>query len=199
MLALLNNQRLEEFNVSRNKISSFRDILNLSKLGSLRSLSLMDPHFGDNPICRLCNYQTYVTYHLTGLQSLDMENISENAKRLAKAIYLKKKMYYNMRIKTLKLYATNITKKGVEMQTEKVDCIQQSRSDLLRLQKEILRGDLAFSSQASHIFSHLEEVSEVILCFWINIITDRCVRIFHLIVQDLMITFVVLNRSYPWL
>lgn len=181
VLALLNNQRLEELNLSRNKISSFRDILYLSRLDSLKSLSLMDPHFGDNPICRLCNYQTYVTYHLAELQSLDMENISENAKRLAKAIYLKKKMYYNMRMKTLKLYATNITKKGVEMHIEKVDSIQQSRSALLRLQKEILRGDLAFSSHAAQTYTLLKEVSEVInkICRVREICTDRYFLTFH--------------------
>ena len=133
--ALLSNQSLEELNLSQNKISSFRDILNLSRLRSLKSLSLIDPHFGDNPICRLCNYQTYVTYHLPGLQSLDTESISENAKRLAKAIYLKKKMYYNMRMKTLKLYATNIIRKGVELHNKKVDPIRHCLNALLRLQK----------------------------------------------------------------
>jgi len=110
-----------------------------------------------------------------------MENISENAKRLAKAIYLKKKMYYNMRMKTLKLYATNITKKGVEMHIEKVDFIQQSRSALLRLQKEILRGDLAFSSQATQTYTLLKEVSEVInkICRVREICTDRYFLTFH--------------------
>ena len=125
----------EELNVSENKISSFRDILNLSRLKSLKSLSFTDPHFGDNPICRLCNYQTYVTYHIPGLQSLDAGSIGENAKRLAKAIYLKKKMYYNMRMKTLKLYGTNIIKRGIEVHSKKVDYIQQTLDSLNRLQK----------------------------------------------------------------
>ena len=64
---------------------------------SLRRLSFSDPHFGDNPVCHLCNYQTYVIYHLTQLTSLDAEGISDESKQLAMAIYLKKKMYYNMR------------------------------------------------------------------------------------------------------
>mmetsp|Transcript_28588 Transcript_28588/g.94719 ORF Transcript_28588/g.94719 Transcript_28588/m.94719 type:complete len:132 (+) Transcript_28588:937-1332(+) len=79
---LATSRYLEELNLASNQISSFREILNLSRLAALRSLSLSDPHFGDNPICKLCNYQTHVTFHLNQLNSLDMEAISENAKRL---------------------------------------------------------------------------------------------------------------------
>jgi len=160
--SLSSNQTLEELNVSENKISSFRDILNLSRLKSLKSLSFTDPHFGDNPICRLCNYQTYVTYHIPGLQSLDAGSIGENAKRLAKAIYLKKKMYYNMRMKTLKLYGTNIIKRGIEVHSKKVDYIQQTLDSLNRLQKEVLRGNLAGLCPSSRMLLRLEEVRKII-------------------------------------
>ena len=135
--ALMHNQRLEELNLAHNRISSFRDILNLARLGSLKSLSFSDPHFGDNPICKLCNYQTYVTYHLTQLASLDMEHISDDAKRLARAIYLKKKMYYNMRMKTLKRDATNIITKAQEMHQSKMKGFDDCVRTLLRLQKDM--------------------------------------------------------------
>lgn len=82
LAGLATSRYLEELNLASNQISSFREILNLSRLAALRSLSLSDPHFGDNPICKLCNYQTHVTFHLNQLNSLDMEAISENAKRL---------------------------------------------------------------------------------------------------------------------
>ena len=133
----MHNQRLEELNLAHNRISSFRDILNLARLGSLKSLSFSDPHFGDNPICKLCNYQTYVTYHLTQLASLDMEHISDDAKRLARAIYLKKKMYYNMRMKTLKRDATNIITKAQEMHQSKMKGFDDCVRTLLRLQKDM--------------------------------------------------------------
>lgn len=136
-LGLASNKCLEELNLACNRISSFRDILNLSQLSTLRCLSLADPHFGDNPVCKLCNYQTYVTFHLTQLKSLDIEIISDNAKRLAKAIYLKKKMYYNMRMKTLKRYATNVLKRGEKLHSYKIDPIIQSLHSLSRLQKVI--------------------------------------------------------------
>ena len=156
---LTHNQSLEELNLAGNQVSSFREILSLSRLSSLRSLSFSDPHFGDNPICKLCNYQTYVTFHLSQLNSLDMELISGNAKRLAKAIYLKKKMYYNMRVKTLKRYATNVIRHGEEMHTRNINPHLQSTNLLLRLQK-------VFSCQggANQVYSTLQELSKDAIC-----------------------------------
>tara|TARA_B100000482_G_scaffold152079_2_gene113996 strand:+ start:1259 stop:1795 length:537 start_codon:yes stop_codon:yes gene_type:complete len=139
LAGLATSRYLEELNLASNQISSFREILNLSRLAALRSLSLSDPHFGDNPICKLCNYQTHVTFHLNQLNSLDMEAISENAKRLSKAIYLKKKMYYNMRMKTLKRYATNVVKRGEELYGCTIDPTIQSLGSLMRSQK-VFRG-----------------------------------------------------------
>ncbi len=48
---------LTELNVAGNKICSFKEILNLTRLPKLEVLSFYDPHFGDNPICLLGNYQ----------------------------------------------------------------------------------------------------------------------------------------------
>ena len=66
-----------------------------------------------------------------------MEHISDDAKRLAKAIYLKKKMYYNMRMKTLKRDATNIIAKAQEMHLTKMKAFDDSIRTLLRLQKDM--------------------------------------------------------------
>ena len=78
-----------------------------------------------------------MTYHLTQLASLDMEHISDDAKRLARAIYLKKKMYYNMRMKTLKRDATNIITKAQEMHQSKMKGFDDCVRTLLRLQKDM--------------------------------------------------------------
>jgi hypothetical protein len=64
-------------------------------------VTFQDPHYGDNPICNLCNYQTYVLYHLPNLGKLDTLYISDDAKAFADATFMKKRMYYNMRIKTI--------------------------------------------------------------------------------------------------
>lgn len=50
-------------------------------------LAFYDPHFGENPICNLCNYQTYVLYHLRNIIKLDTLIISEEAKSFAEVIY----------------------------------------------------------------------------------------------------------------
>ena len=85
-----------------NKIYSFREVKNLNRLPKLIDLKLYDPHYGENPICNLCNYQTYVLHHLDNIQILDTLEMTEDAKRYAEATFMKKKMYYNMRIKTIK-------------------------------------------------------------------------------------------------
>ena len=92
---------LQDLNISGNKICSFKEALNLNRLPGLRILAFYDPHFGENPICNLCNYQTYVLYHLRNINKLDTLVISDDAKSFAEATFMKKKMYYNMRIKTM--------------------------------------------------------------------------------------------------
>lgn len=56
---------LREINVSHNRLGCFKELLKLAPLEGLRSLALQDAHFGDNPVCGLSNYKTYVAYHLT--------------------------------------------------------------------------------------------------------------------------------------
>lgn len=99
---------LEEFNISNNRVGNFKEVLNLNRLPNLRICTFQDPHYGDNPICNLCNYQTYVLYHLPNLIRLDTLLISDDAKAFADATFMKKRMYYNMRIKTIQRNASNI-------------------------------------------------------------------------------------------
>ena len=49
----------------------------------------------------LFNQKTFILYHLPNITQLDMLSISEEAKQYAEATFMKKKMYYNMRIKTM--------------------------------------------------------------------------------------------------
>lgn len=75
-----------------NRVGYFKEIHNLTRLPKLKKLCFSDPHYGDNPVCNLCNYQTYVLYQLGQLEGLDTLLISEEAKQLAEATYIKKKM-----------------------------------------------------------------------------------------------------------
>jgi len=100
--SLDNCKSLQSVNVAGNKISSFSDILRLSNLKRLRDLKFGDPHFGTCPVCHLANYNTYVLYNIPQISTLDSLIVTGETKKLAEATYTKKKMYYNMRIKTLK-------------------------------------------------------------------------------------------------
>ena len=59
---------LENLNLAGNKIFAFKEVLNLNRLQNLKILAFYDPHFGENPICNLCNYQTFVLYHLKNIK-----------------------------------------------------------------------------------------------------------------------------------
>ena len=101
---------LEDLNMSGNRIGNFKELLNLNRLPKLVRVTFFDPHYGDNPICNLWNYQTYVLYHLPQLEKLDTLYISDDAKAFAEATFMKKRMYYNMRIKTIQRDASNLIK-----------------------------------------------------------------------------------------
>jgi hypothetical protein len=94
------NHKLEDLNLSGNLLLSFADIFILSKLKTLKSLSLSDPNFGDNPICSLNNYRVFMLSHLSFLEMLDEINITVEEKREVEKTYKKKNLYYKNKIKT---------------------------------------------------------------------------------------------------
>ena len=63
------------------------------------SILLFIFYAGENPVCQLCNYRTYAVHQLSFLDRLDAICITEESVQFAEATVLKKKMYYNMRIK----------------------------------------------------------------------------------------------------
>ena len=133
------NHQLAELNLSNNKVGEFKQVLNLSRIETLRTLAFSDPHYGDNPICNLCNYQTYVLYHLGQLTNLDSMYISRESKQLAEATYMKKKMYYNMRIKTLKRNASNVIRMAHDEMQSKAGNLSLNLNVLLRQRKDLMR------------------------------------------------------------
>lgn len=104
---------LVELNLSGNKISNVEEVKQLKELSNLKALYFRDPHFGENPICKIYNYQvrathqTYILFHLDFLDKLDHQALSEESKKSAVIEFKKKKIYYNMRTKTLcRMFAT---------------------------------------------------------------------------------------------
>lgn len=77
-------------------------VWHLASLPNLSQLLFSDPDWGASPIAKLCNYATYAAVNLPNLQVLDSQPLSPQTKAVAEATYLKKKMYYNMRINTLR-------------------------------------------------------------------------------------------------
>ena len=134
-------RKLEDLNLSGNLIGSFKEILSLTPLASLRILCFNDPNYSENPVCNLCNYQTYMLYHIPQLVQLDTFTISEEAKNYAEATFMKKKMYYNMRIKTIKRTASNIKQAVTTMvqryEKQVFDYLKPIEEDLLMSEKEI--------------------------------------------------------------
>ncbi|GMH33137.1 hypothetical protein BSKO_00971 [Bryopsis sp. KO-2023] len=116
-----------------------QEVMKLAQLPKLRDLCFSDPHWGDSPLACLCNYQTYVLFTLPYLTSLDTLMLAEETKQLAEATYVKKKMYYNMRIKTMRRNAKNMirsAKRGKEVQMQATDALFD---EVVRQHKQVLR------------------------------------------------------------
>uniref|UniRef100_A0A7S1HYF6 U2A'/phosphoprotein 32 family A C-terminal domain-containing protein n=1 Tax=Eutreptiella gymnastica TaxID=73025 RepID=A0A7S1HYF6_9EUGL len=133
------NTALTDLNLAANRLGSFRDIPPLDRLPKLQALCFVDPHFGENPLCQLCNYQTYTLYHLNRLTMLDKMKITDEQRHLAEATFVKKKMYYNMRIKTLKRNTNNLLKKAAQFKGSKVGEIKTGVAALMKTIKALER------------------------------------------------------------
>jgi hypothetical protein len=90
--ALESNAALTDLNLAASNICNFKDIPYLTRLRLLSSLSFTDSHFGDSPVCTLCNYHTYILFHLPQLNILDSLIIADEARQVADATFMKKKM-----------------------------------------------------------------------------------------------------------
>lgn len=122
---------LEDLNLSGNRIAAFKDVTLLTRLPKLRQLSLNDPTYDSNPVCQLCNYTTHMLYHLPHLARLDTHDVTSACpfKELAQATVAKKKMFYHMKLKTLRRKCSVYVKKLGELKDQ----------HLLRVPRERLR------------------------------------------------------------
>ncbi|XP_021359490.1 leucine-rich repeat-containing protein 9-like isoform X6 [Mizuhopecten yessoensis] len=105
------NQSIEDLNLSGNNISSLRDLTHLMRLSKLKSLSMKDPNYSPAPVSLLCNYSTHVLYHMPHLATLDTYDVSKSIVDMAETTVMKKKMYYNMRVKTVRRNMVDILSK----------------------------------------------------------------------------------------
>lgn len=101
---------LQELNLSGNKICNISEIMKLKKLKSLKIISFFDPHFGENPICKIYNYQTFMLYHFNHLEKFDNLIVNAESKKCAQIEFKKKRIYYNMKIKALRRFFITLKK-----------------------------------------------------------------------------------------
>mmetsp|Transcript_34109 Transcript_34109/g.96662 ORF Transcript_34109/g.96662 Transcript_34109/m.96662 type:complete len:1474 (-) Transcript_34109:585-5006(-) len=146
---LSHNSNLEILNLADNQIGAFKEVCYLARLPKLVHLCFNDPHWGECPLAGLCNYQTYVLFNLQQLSSLDSLALPEETKQLAEATFMKKKMYYNMRIKTLRRNTSNAIRRANQGRAVKVgDSV--AMFELLSRQLKDVEGEL----QAAEAYSH---------------------------------------------
>ncbi|XP_068737471.1 leucine-rich repeat-containing protein 9-like isoform X3 [Montipora capricornis] len=108
---------IKSLDLSANQIASLKDLTNLAHLPCLESLSLKNPVYGPNPVALLCNYSTHLLFHLPHLRRIDSYCVDNTTlKELAEVTVSKKKMYYNMRVKTLKRNKADLL---LRLETEK--------------------------------------------------------------------------------
>jgi hypothetical protein len=90
---------ITELNISGNFISKFDCVYILSKIKNLTNLSLQDPDFGENPICRINNYRIFILHNLPKLTHLDQKSILEDELKEVSSTFFKKTLYYKNKIK----------------------------------------------------------------------------------------------------
>ena len=130
---------MRDLNISSNRIGNFKEVLNLNRLPNLVICTFSDQHYGENPICSLCNYQTYVLFHLPRLVRLDTMIVSEESKTFAETTFMKKRMYYNMRIKTIQRNTSNIMKLLKICRKVRISKLDIQQSKLIKKLLEISR------------------------------------------------------------
>ncbi|PRP86016.1 leucine rich repeat containing 48-like [Planoprotostelium fungivorum] len=129
--ALDHNTKLTDLNLSANHIGYFKEISHLTRLPALKRLVFKDLMFGHNPICKLGNYLTYILYHLSHLE------VTEEGRQNAEATFMKKQMYYNMRIKLLNSNASNTIDVGRKKQQIVIDRLYDQLGKYVQAQRAV--------------------------------------------------------------
>ncbi|GLC71381.1 hypothetical protein PLESTF_001109300 [Pleodorina starrii] len=130
---------ITHLNLADNKIGSFKELRSLGCLPRLMDLCFADPMWGECPLAQLCNYQTFVLFVMPHLTSLDTLLLADEAKALAEATFLKKQMYYNMRVKTLRRNARQIVKLAAEGRQARQALRQPLKNTLVLAAKDLER------------------------------------------------------------
>jgi len=111
-------KNLEHINVANNKLHTFKCVSALQHFQSLQEVNFNDPEFGTNPFCQITNYSVYVLFHLPTLKILDRYSVTQIDRTKAESEYLRKRLFYNMRIKSTRRLANQALKHLVHTRSE---------------------------------------------------------------------------------
>lgn len=107
---LKNLRALRELNLSGNRINEVEEIRPLREMTHLKVLYFFDPHYGENPICKIYNYQTYMLFNFDFLDKFDSLSINDESKKSAVIEFKRKRIYYNMKTKSLRRLFNTVEK-----------------------------------------------------------------------------------------
>jgi len=93
---------LECFEMAGNRIADFKDLQRLAHLPAMRTLSLIDPDHGTNPIAKADGYRHFVLCTLKQVQLLDGVPVTSNARSLAEDAYMQRVLNFNDRVEQVR-------------------------------------------------------------------------------------------------
>jgi hypothetical protein len=134
---LLANKKLVSLNVAANEIGTFRELKKFGRLINLKELTLQDPHYGKCPVTQLSNYVTLALCAVPKVCVLDTTPVTEETKALAAATTMKKKMFYETRLKKARRDADFSVKQGVAGKNAVLGELDKARVALERAIKHV--------------------------------------------------------------
>jgi hypothetical protein len=93
---------LECFELAGNRIADFKDLQRLAHLPAMRSLSLVDPDYGANPITSAEGYREFVLCTLKQVLTLDAVGVTANARAVAEDVYMQRVLNFNDRVEQVR-------------------------------------------------------------------------------------------------
>jgi len=91
---ITNFPNLKVLRVAGNQLSSFSSVLAITKLINLNELSFYDPMYGENPICKLPNYDIIPASLFPTVSVLDTYQVSEKFRAMCNNKRKNAKLYY---------------------------------------------------------------------------------------------------------
>ena len=156
---LVQSSGIKVLNLSGNPICSFSEVKKLTLMENLENLSLADPNFGDCTICSLTNYTVFILFILKKIKVLDQTLITPELRNTAEATFLKKKLFYTMKIKTLKRAVNSLMKNLMEEALKKMGdnwkVVLDRLVDTKEIEVEI--DERAFGKRNANLFTFTDQ------------------------------------------